>query len=75
MTVETQNYPARGYLRTADAAAYLGLGASTLERMRLKGTGPVFRRLGTRLVTYAVADLDEYASRQIRTSTTTKCAA
>jgi predicted DNA-binding transcriptional regulator AlpA len=35
-------------LRTPDAATYLGLTASTLEKMRLSGGGPRFVRLGTR---------------------------
>jgi predicted DNA-binding transcriptional regulator AlpA len=63
------NVPGSPYLRTADAARYLGLGRSTLERMRIRGDGPAFRRLGTRVVAYAVSDLDAFASRQVRTST------
>ncbi len=59
----------QGYLRTADAANYLGMGKSTLERARIEGTGPKFRRLGSRIVTYAVADLDAWASQEIRLST------
>lgn len=60
----------KGYLRTAPAAAYLDMGQSTLERLRIAGTGPVFRILGSRIVVYAIDDLDAYASRNIRTSTT-----
>ena len=37
-------------LRTRDAASYIGLSASTLEKMRLGGDGPVFIRLGGRVV-------------------------
>lgn len=59
----------QGYLRTADAARYLGVGQSTLERMRIAGTGPQFRRLGTKIVSYAVADLDAWAGEQILSST------
>lgn len=58
-----------GYKRTPDAAKYLGVGQSTLERKRVDGTGPIWRRLGTRIVVYAVPDLDAWASEQIRTST------
>lgn len=64
----------KAYLRTSEAANYLGLAKSTLERMRIRGTGPSFRVLGGKVVTYAVADLDEFANRDVRTSTT-KCAA
>jgi hypothetical protein len=38
------------YLRTADAAAYLGLGKSTLERLRWAGGGPKFRILGAKVI-------------------------
>ncbi len=59
----------QGYLRTADAARYLGVGQSTLERMRISGDGPAFRRLGAKIVTYAVADLDAWASQTVLHST------
>lgn len=57
------------YLRTKDAAAYLGIGQSTLERKRIEGTGPQFRRLGARIVTYAVDDLDAWANENVLSST------
>lgn len=63
------------YLRTADAAAYLGIGRSTLERKRIDGTGPKFRQLGARIVTYAVVDLDAWASEQVLSSTSERVAA
>ena len=59
----------QGYLRTPEAARYLGVGQSTLERKRVDGTGPRFRVLGSKIVTYAVADLDAWASESIRSST------
>lgn len=59
----------QGYLRTADAARYLGIGQSTLERKRIDGTGPKFRTLGAKIVTYAVSDLDAWANENVRTST------
>ena len=34
------------YMDTAAAAAMLGLSPRTLERMRVEGTGPEFRKLG-----------------------------
>jgi predicted DNA-binding transcriptional regulator AlpA len=57
------------YLRTPAAAEYLGVGQSTLERKRIDGTGPKFRRLGAKIVTYAIDDLDAWASEQVHTST------
>ena len=59
----------QGYLRTPDAACYLGIGQSTLERKRVDGTGPRFRVLGAKIVTYAVADLDAWANETVRSST------
>lgn len=65
----------QGYLRTPDAARYLGIGRSTLERKRIDGTGPAFRQLGSRIVTYAVSDLDAWASKQVLNSTSERAAA
>ena len=56
-------------LRTPAAAAYLALGAPTLEKLRVKGGGPKFIRLGTRAVGYDVRDLDAWIEGQKRTST------
>ena len=47
--------------RTPGAAQYLGLSPSTLEKMRLQGTGPRFTKLGSRAVGYFVEDLDAFA--------------
>ena len=56
-------------LRTRQAAQYLGLSSSTLEKMRLAGDGPRFIRLGGRAVGYDVRDLDAWLDglRQITT--------
>jgi predicted DNA-binding transcriptional regulator AlpA len=56
-------------LRTPDAAHYLGLTASTLEKMRLSGRGPRFVRLGSRAVGYAIGDLDSFIDAGRRDST------
>src|SRR3546814_4461821 len=56
------------YLRTPDAATHLGLSPRTLEKHRCYGTGPVYRRLGGRVV-YAIDDLDVWATRGTRRST------
>ena len=63
------------YLRTKGAAIYLDVGQSTLERMRIEGTGPQFRRLGSRIVIYAVADLDAWANENVLSSTSEREAA
>ncbi len=56
-------------LRTPDAAQYLGLTASTLEKMRLSGNGPPFVRLGARAVGYTIGDLDSFIDAGRRKST------
>jgi predicted DNA-binding transcriptional regulator AlpA len=60
--------PAKRYLRTPDAALILGLSARTLEKHRCYGTGPVFHKLGGRVV-YALEDLQSWAEQGIRRST------
>jgi predicted DNA-binding transcriptional regulator AlpA len=65
----------QGYLRTANAAKYLGIGQSTLERKRVDGSGPKFRQLGSKIITYAVSDLDAWASEQVLSSTSERQAA
>lgn len=46
-------------LNTAEAARRLALASSTLEKMRVYGTGPSFLKLG-RAVRYRPLDLDEW---------------
>lgn len=58
----------RQYLSTNEAARYLGIGASTLERFRLSGDGPVYHKLGPRTVKYKAADLDRWAKPRRSTS-------
>lgn len=56
------------YLKTPDAAVYLGLSPKTLEKHRCYGSGPVYHKLGGRIV-YTVDDLDTWAKIGRRTST------
>lgn len=56
------------YLKTPDAATHLGLSPRTLEKHRCYGTGPVYRRLGGRVV-YAIDDLETWAALGTRRST------
>ena len=53
-------------LTTVQAAEWLGTSRRTLEDWRLRGGGPVFRKLGRRLVRYAPADLEAFASKGLR---------
>ena len=48
------------YLRTREAAMFLGLSPRTLEKHRTYGTGPIYRKLGGRVV-YAPRDLQQWA--------------
>jgi predicted DNA-binding transcriptional regulator AlpA len=55
-------------LRTAEAAAYCGSCASTFEKLRLYGGGPLYSKLGRRVV-YNVEDLDAWLAANKRRST------
>ncbi|PRD40540.1 hypothetical protein C5748_26445 [Phyllobacterium phragmitis] len=59
---------AKRYLRTDEAALFLGLSVRTMEKHRCYGTGPIYRKLGGRVV-YALADLEHWANRGILSST------
>lgn len=56
------------FLRTQEAGAYIGLSARTLEKHRTYGTGPVYRKLGNRVV-YALEELEAWAAIGTRRST------
>lgn len=56
------------YVTTPDAAIHLGLSPRTLEKHRCYGTGPTYRKLGGRVV-YAIDDLEAWAERGTRRST------
>ncbi len=62
----SSHHPA--FVRTHDATAFLGLFGRTLEKHRCTGTGPVFRKLGGRVV-YAIEDLETWAAERARNST------
>ncbi|NPE60758.1 helix-turn-helix domain-containing protein [Dickeya dadantii] len=49
------------YLTNDEAAAYLRLSPRTLEKQRVIGGGPRFRKFGRRVM-YAVSDLDSWAN-------------
>lgn len=67
MTKSADTLPPR-YLRTPEAARFLGLSGRTLETHRTYGTGPLYRKLGGRVV-YAIADLQAWAESGLKSST------
>ena len=67
MNANTAALPPR-YLRTSEAAQFLSLSARTLEKHRIYGTGPAYRKLGGRVV-YALEDLQAWVQRGVMTST------
>ena len=56
------------YLRTPEAARFLGLSGRTLEKHRTFGTGPTYKKIGGRVV-YALDDLQGWANRGTKVST------
>ena len=56
------------FLRTPEAARLLGLSGRTLEKHRVYGTGPRYRKIGGRVV-YALDDLKAWADQGLRSST------
>lgn len=56
-------------LRPKAAAAYLGLSASTLAKMRLRGDGPRYAKAGARIVLYDLSDLENWVEARKRRST------
>lgn len=55
-------------LDTHQAAAVAGLAPGTLRKMRISGEGPRFLKLG-RAVRYRAADLEEWLSARVISST------
>ena len=56
------------HLRTPEAARFLGLSDRTLDKHRSYGTGPVYRKIGGRVV-YTLDDLLAWSERGARIST------
>lgn len=55
-------------MKLRDAAAYLGLSTSFLNKRRVYGGGPKYVKLGGR-VAYRKEDLDEWVNSRVREST------
>ena len=56
-------------LSTAEAGALLGISPRTLEDWRLRGGGPMFRKLGRRIVRYLASDLMAFVEASARANT------
>lgn len=56
------------FLSTKQAAAYVGLSPRTLEKMRVVGGGPMYRKHG-RYVRYHIDDLSGWSSSNAHSST------
>lgn len=67
MSATATSIPPR-YLRTPEAARFLGLSGRTLEKHRTYGTGPRYSKLGGRVV-YRVDDLQAWVDRGSKQST------
>lgn len=61
------------FVRTPEAARLLDLSPRTLEKHRCDGTGPIYHKLGGRVV-YAIADLHAWVETCARQSTSASAA-
>jgi predicted DNA-binding transcriptional regulator AlpA len=55
-------------IRVAEAAKYVGLSKSSLDKLRMGEDGPTFFKIG-RAVVYSTDDLDAWLAARRRTST------
>ncbi|HXQ45258.1 MAG TPA: helix-turn-helix domain-containing protein [Caulobacteraceae bacterium] len=67
MSAALSQLPPR-YLRTPEAARFLGLSGRTLEKHRIYGTGPRYSKLGGRVV-YRLDDLQAWVELGAKAST------
>lgn len=70
----THSPPSIDRLKGPEAARYLGLSVSTLEKMRLEGRGPRYLKLGGRCF-YRRSDLDAYVEAAIVETTDSRALA
>lgn len=60
--------PERRWLRVSAAAAHLGIGVGTLNKLRIYGGGPRYAKLSATVI-YDIADLDAWAAeRKVRST-------
>lgn len=67
MSATLPGFPPR-YLRTPEAARFVGLSIRTLEKHRIYGTGPRYAKLGGRVV-YSLEELHAWVARGAKAST------
>ena len=67
MSANLADFPPR-YLRTPEAARFVGLSIRTLEKHRIYGTGPRYSKLGGRVV-YRLEDLQVWVDLGAKAST------
>jgi predicted DNA-binding transcriptional regulator AlpA len=67
MSANPTGFPPR-YLRTPEAARFVGLSIRTLEKHRIYGTGPRYSKLGGRVV-YRLEDLQAWVELGAKAST------
>jgi len=68
MHTTTQKTPTQTVMTVTQAADYLGLAVSTLNKWRCHGGGPVYIKLG-RAVRYRRKDLDGFIKHKLRQNT------
>lgn len=56
-------------LRPPAAGKRVKLSESTLAKMRMRGDGPPYSKVGAKIVVYSTADLDDWVASRRRTST------
>lgn len=66
MIDNTKDFHAK--LTTPQAAAFVSLGVSSLEKLRVTGGGPAFLKIGRRVV-YDTLDLEQWLAKHRRSST------
>lgn len=64
-----RNEPSERFLTPHEAATYLRVSKSYLDKLRVYGGGPEFMRLGKRKILYAIADLKSWAASRRHRST------
>ena len=67
MSTNPNGLPTR-YLRTPEAARFVGLSIRTLEKHRIYGTGPRYSKLGGRVV-YRLDDIQAWVESGAKSST------
>jgi len=68
MHTTTQQIPAQTVMTVTQAADYLGLAVSTLNKWRCHGGGPIYIKMG-KAVRYRHADLEQYMADMVKAST------